>query len=228
MPQLINSAVLLLYRMYNLIQKVYNRTIREYLPNKSRILANVDVHDTPLLDLTANNPLYKIGLILSIYDYISDGDYVEVVGFGRGVTSTHIFWAGASSVKGYEAASNMIEKGIDTVDRNYGTLHELDVMHAVVGDPIDVYGDFSTADIISPSELSDADVLVLDCEGAELSILSNLGTYPKTIICESHPVKGASAEKIIEILSEQYDITIRSHKPARDAKSVVIGTKKRC
>jgi hypothetical protein len=60
---------------------------------KNRKLAEVTVRDTPLFDLHADNHRYKIGLILALYDYVSLGDEVEIVGFGRGVTTTHIFWA---------------------------------------------------------------------------------------------------------------------------------------
>lgn len=209
--------------LYRRIQAIYNRTIRESLSKKCRTLSDVEVQDTPLFDLHADNPMYKIGLVLSIYDYVSTGDQVEIIGFGRGVTTTHIFRAGATKVIGYDGALNMIKKGVDTVKRNVDEIPSLRVKHSIIGDPIDVYGDFSDAKVISPSELSAADVLVLDCEGAEKSILSELGTYPSTIICESHPTKGAPAEEIVKILDDHYEVTLRSHKAKPDAKKVVIG-----
>lgn len=209
--------------VYQWVQKTYNNTIRESLPHKDRTLAEVKVRDTPLFDLTADNPLYKIGLILAIYDNVSPDDQVEIVGFGRGVTTTHILYAGASHVVGYEGAQHMIEKGIDTVERNFGESSPIEVQHAIVGDPVDVYGDHSDATVVPPSDLSSADILVLDCEGAEISILSNLGDYPKTVICESHPTKGAPSSEIVDLLDDQYTVTTRSHKPKRNAKDVVIG-----
>ncbi len=212
-------------RLYNKLQFAYNNTIRDILPKKNRTLAEVDVHDTPLFDLHANNPRYKIGLILSIYDHVSVGDTVEIVGFGRGVTTTHIFRAGATRVIGYEGASNMIEKGIETVKRNCEDISSLTVNHSIIGDPVDVYGDFSDAKVISPSKISTADVLVLDCEGAEMSILSDIGTYPEKIICESHPTKGAPSGEIIELLKNRYNVSTRSHKLDRNAKKIVIGTR---
>lgn len=208
---------------YQRIQEVYNKTIRDMLPHKDRSLAGVKVRDTPLFDRTADNPTYKIGLILSIYDTISVDDHVEIVGFGRGVTTTHILQAGASHVTGYEGAANMITKGITTVERHFGDSPPLDVRHAIVGDPIDVYDDSSDAAIVPPADLSECDTLVLDCEGAEISILSELGQYPETVICESHPTKGAPAAEIADLLDDRYNVTTRSHKPKRDAKSVVIG-----
>jgi hypothetical protein len=209
--------------VYSWFQQIYNRSIRSVLPYKTRRLTRVQVKDTPLFDRTADNPEYKIGLILAIYDRISPDDHVEIVGFGRGVTTTHCLYAGASHVVGYEGAVNMMKKGIDTVERNFGDTSSIDIRHAIVGEPIDVYGDSSNATIVSPSELCNADTLVLDCKGAEISILSDLGSLPETIICESHPTKGASAEEIIDLLSDDYTVTTMSHKPERDAKSVVIG-----
>lgn len=209
--------------MYDLVQSLYNSTIRDKLPKKSRYLAGVKLDDAPLFDLTVERSLYKIGLIMSIYDHVSEGDHVEIVGFGRGVSTTHILRAGAGAVTGYEGAANMIEKGKQTVARNYDGTPSLDVRHAVVGKPIDVYGDQSKAQTVHPSELSGADVLVLDCEGAELSILENLETNPQTILCESHPSKGAPVSTIETAVSDQYTTTVRKQKPSKDAKSVVIG-----
>jgi hypothetical protein len=193
------------------------------LPTKDRTLAGVTLDDAPLFDLTVERPLYKIGLILSIYDHVSDSDHVEIVGFGRGVSTTHILRAGAGTVTGYEGAANMITKGKKTVARNYDGTPSLDVRHAVVGESIDVYGDQSNAQSVHPSELSDADVLVLDCEGAEISILENLGTNPQTILCESHPSKEAPVSKITSAMGDRYTTTVRKQKPRTDAKSVVIG-----
>lgn len=209
--------------VYTAVQSLYNSTIRDRLPTKDRTLAGVTLDDAPLFDLTVERPLYKIGLIMSIYDHVSDRDHVEIVGFGRGVSTTHILRAGAGRVTGYEGAANMIEKGKRTVARNYDGTPSLDVRHAVVGESIDVYGDHSNAQRVHPSELSAADVLVLDCEGAEISILDNLGTNPQTILCESHPSKGAPVSKITSAMGDRYTTTVRKQQPRTDAKSVVIG-----
>lgn len=209
--------------IYREVQSLYNSTIRDKLPTKSRTLAGVTLDDAPLFDLNVKRPWYKIGLIMAIYDHVSEGDHVEIVGFGRGVSTTHILRAGAETVTGYEGAANMIEKGRRTVEQNYDGEPSLRVRHAVVGDPIDVYGDQSTAKRVSPSELSMGDTLVLDCEGAEKSILENLGTDPQTILCESHPSKGAPVSKITSILEDRYSTTVRKQKPKVDAKSVIVG-----
>jgi len=213
--------------IHETVQKIYNNTIRGQLPKKNRTLADVTVHDTPLFDLSADNPRYKIGFLMAIHDNISEGDTVDVIGFGRGVSTVHILRSGAIEVNAYEAASNMITIGIDTLKRNVDSnAAKVEVKNAVVGEPVDVYGDYSDADLVSPSELSKADVLVLDCEGAETDILSNLEAYPKTIICETHPTKGAPPETIVDILHDKYEISIRDHKLSDHSTKVVVEHRK--
>lgn len=211
-------------RIYETVQKIYNNTIREMLPKKTRSLADVTVRDTPLFDLSADNPRYKIGFIMAIHDNISPGDTVDIIGFGRGASTVHVLWAGAAEVNAYEAASDMIPTGIDTLRRNLDTnTAKVEVRNAVVGEPVDVYGDYSEADLVSPGELSEADVLILDCEGAETDILSNIGTHPETIICETHPTKGAPPEKVVDILDDEYAISIRESKLSEHPTKIIIG-----
>lgn len=161
---------------------------------------------------------------MAIHDNVSEGDTVDLIGFGRGVSTVHILRLGAAEVNAYEAASNMITIGTDTLKRNVDSNSaKVKIKNAVVGEPVDVYGDYSDADFVSPNELSGANVLILDCEGTETDILSNLGTYPKTIICETHPTKGAPSETIVNILDDKYKISIREHKLSEHPTKVVVG-----
>jgi hypothetical protein len=45
----------------------------------------------------------------------------------------------------------MIEKAVDTVKRNVEDISSLKIKHSIIGDSIDVYGNFSDAKIISLS-----------------------------------------------------------------------------
>lgn len=96
------------YRFY---QKVYNRTIRPYLPTKYRLLAGVAVQDTPLFDFSADEPEYKRGLMKAIKQGVNEGDEVELIGFGRGVSAVRTFDEGARHIIAYEAAEEMIKLG---------------------------------------------------------------------------------------------------------------------
>jgi hypothetical protein len=209
---------------YKLIQKVYNNTVRSHLPTKYRLLAGVAVPDAPLLDLTADKREYKQGLMSAIIEGIEDGDHVDLVGFGRGVSTVRAFDAGAEHVTAYEAAEEMISLARETVEVNRPFDSRLSVEQAVVGDPIEVYGDDSKATIQKPENLSDADVLILDCEGSELSIIENLGIYPRTIICETHPERGVPADEVLEIIPDDYSITLRDYEPnCRPEKKIILG-----
>ena len=154
-----------------MLQKIYNNTIRSHLPSKYRLLAGVAVPDTPLLDFTADKRKYKQGLMSAIVEGVEEGDRVDLVGLGRGVSTVRAFDAGAEHVTAYEAAEEMICLAQRTVDVNRPFNSQLTIEQAIVGDPIETYGDDSYANIQNPESLSDAEVLILDCEGSELSIM---------------------------------------------------------
>lgn len=65
--------------------------------------------------------------------------------------------------------------------------------------------------IVSPKELPDCDVLELDCEGSELSILQSLSIRPQLIFIEIHPHKGGFGPyAVLEELDQLgYDIVRR-------------------
>lgn len=141
---------------YRLLQRIYNNTIRSYLPTKYRLLAGVAVPDAPLLDFTADEREYKQGLMSAIIEGIEHGDHVDLVGFGRGVSTVRAFDAGADHVTVYEAAEEMISLGHETVNVNRPFNSQLTIEHAIVGDPINVYGDDSDAKMQNPGGLCNA------------------------------------------------------------------------
>ncbi|ADB63902.1 hypothetical protein Htur_5014 (plasmid) [Haloterrigena turkmenica DSM 5511] len=214
--------------MLDLVRGFYDNTLRDILPKKYRVFAGVAVYDGPILDITSTKSYYKEGLLTAITEHVNEGDEVELVGFGRGVSTVYALSAGAAKVTAHEAAAEMIEIGKHTVDVNRTGDGKLEVRHSIVGEGIDIYGDGKQAEPIPPSELSFADILVLDCEGAEKSILSGLGNQPETIICETHPEKGVPAEDTIAAIGEGYQITTRAYEPDNDTpegKVVVIATR---
>ncbi|GAB3026982.1 class I SAM-dependent methyltransferase [Natronobiforma cellulositropha] len=204
---------------------VYNRTIRGYLPLKYRVLAGVAVRDQPLFDITDEKSDYKKGLINAIHERVGEGDTVELVGFGRGVSTVHALESGAAHVTAYDGSASMIRRGTETLETNWVNRSSVDVVHTIVGDPIGVYGEHGDVEVTSPSELSSADVLVLDCEGAEQSIISGLGTLPETILCETHPERGVPTRCVVSALDDRYDVSIREYKPDdTKGKNVVVAS----
>lgn len=207
------------------VRRFYDLTLRPYLPEKYRLLAGVAVRDTPLFDLTADKPNYKRGLMTAIERGVREGDIVDLVGYGRGVSTIRAFDAGASHVTAYEASEEMIELANETVtvNRPFGT--DVTVKHALVGDPIKIYGDASGADVVDPSTLCESDVLVLDCEGSEKSILESLGSFPRTIICETHPERGVSTAEVVDTIDDSYVVDLLEYEPDEGPKKVVYAEK---
>lgn len=153
---------------------------------------------------------------------------MELVGLGRGVSTVHALQAGATRVTAYEASNSMIDEARTTLAVNKCDRSRLVIRHALVGEDVNVFGAVGEADRISPVELSTADVLVLDVEGAELGILDGLGTWPAVVIVETHPALGASTEAVLDRLEPLYaDVEAREHKPgAPPEKQVVVASGK--
>lgn len=210
--------------LYTIAKKTYNATIRDKLPRKSGKLAGVECPHARLLDLTADRPQYKAGFISAIHDYVREGDNALLIAFGRGVSTVHLVRAGAR-VTAYEGAKQMIDIGERTIE-NAGVDDRVTVHHAVVGEAVDLYGPMEGAEVVSPADLPEGDVLALDCEGAELSILDGLEARPETVIVETHPDKGAPDEAVREHLSDQGYTVIddRDYEPENDDKRVLVAT----
>jgi hypothetical protein len=107
------------------------------------------------------------------------------------------------SVVCFEGNSWNVRKVQATAARNKMS-NRLKVKHAVVGEPIAVYGvshQLSTL-VVSPAELPECDMLELDCEGAEIVILRNMAIRPQVIAVETHGVYGAPTNKVKELLEK--------------------------
>lgn len=207
------------------IQQTYNEVLRDKVPRVFGVYAGVPVRNAPILDRTKNHPNYKYGFLRSIEEGVDDGDTVCLVGFGRGVSSVYAVRAGAAEVIAYEGAREMIEVGLETLEMQ-GLESRVSIRHAIVGDAIDLYGTPEGAGTVSPADLPNCDVLVLDCEGAEIGILDDLESPPDRIIVETHPPKGAPDDRVRELLSELGYATIEAneYEPDRPEKSVLVAT----
>ena len=193
--------------------------------------AGVRVGTNGLLPLHTyrNYAQYKRGLLTAIDEHITPGNRVTIVG-SRGVDAVKCIEAGAASVRVIEAATEMVDITNETLRLNLdeSNVKRATVEHAIIGNVIDVYGDASNARVINTSELEPGDVLILDCEGAEQSILRGLSTWPDTVICEAHPEHGVPASEIVDLLETAgYETTRRTYKPDHTdpAKDIVIGSR---
>lgn len=169
-----------------LVRSLYNRTVRPYLPRKFEVYNGVAVKNIRLLDTNNEYPNCKKPLLAAIRSKVASTSDVIIVGGGLGVSSVVAAGQATSgNVTTYEAGQERYDIATETV-RTAKVTDRVELRYALVGDDVNVVGDGVINKKVPPSSLLDCDVLVLDCEGAELSILEGLEISPETIIVETH------------------------------------------
>lgn len=201
---------------------LYRRTVRKLLPTMAEVkYSGIPISrerkfgDAKLPDFLIPYPLedivdYEQTLIGALRSQVRIGDKVTIVGGGEGVTAVVAAKAVGErgSVVCFEGNSWNVRKIKATAARNKIS-RRLTVKHAVVGEAIGVYGvpDQISTLVVSPSELSECDILELDCEGAEIVILRNMAIRPRVIAVETHGVYGAPTTVVKELLEKLgYDV----------------------
>jgi hypothetical protein len=146
-------------------------------------------------------PGYEEALVSALKTYVRPGDAVVVVGVGFGVTC--IVAAQASGEHGRVKSFEGDAKGCESV-LHLAVINKvsdrISVQHAIVAENISVYGDDIASCVIDPKDLPVCDVLELDCEGAEIAILSNMTIRPRIIAVETHGFLGAPTPKVHALL----------------------------
>lgn len=137
----------------------------------------------------ARYPDYEDQYIYCIRSYVEYDDDVILLGGGEGISAVaaaHATETGRVDV--YEAGEVEVEKTKQTVSINdvddIVTAH-----HALVGTDISVRSSHKQANLVLPADLPISDVLCIDVDGAEFSILESLNRRVSTIIVEHHAVK---------------------------------------
>lgn len=169
-----------------------NRVLTKVFGQRVGVYNGVAVRDRGVLDPTDHEPEFKADLVRAVRTAVEPGDEVVIVGGGRSVVAVHAARVGGN-VTVYEAAGEMVSLAADVRALN---AVGFELRHAVVGDPIDVYGDTQHALRVKPAALT-GDVLVLDCEGAERSILPDVQGF-RDIVVETHPAQGAPTAEVLE------------------------------
>lgn len=206
---------------YNIVQSVYDAVLRDHLPRKMVAYGDIPVRDGRLFDATDRIHPYKPGLERAIREHV-DGGEATLIGGGRGISSVWLAQEGAS-VTAYEAAEEMVSFAEETLKMK-GQRENVTIRHALVGEGIEVFGSADNAEILSPVELETGDILVMDCEGAEKSILEGLADLPQRIIVETHPGCGVSTAKTRALLNGRgYIVTGLEYHPDYPDKRVLVG-----
>lgn len=208
------------------VQTAYDRVLRPRLPRTWCVYGTIPARDNRLLDTTDYKPNYKAGFISAIREHVDDGDRAVLVGGGRGVSSVHLARQ-TDDVTAFEAGAEMCDIARETLARQRVT-DRVDVRHALVGEAVDVFGEMGSPEIIAPADLDTGDVLLMDCEGAEVSILSGLSDRPGTVIVETHPGCGAPTHAVRGRLESMgYDVSEREYEPGHDGeKRVLVGERR--
>lgn len=218
--------------IYRLLRRAYDEYVRDRLPRKVGVYNGVAVRDRALFDVTDEQPDYEGALIAAIRMTVETGDSVVVVGGGRGVSTVSAAKsAGPSgSVVAFEGSKEFYDLLEETVSLN-GTAGWTETRHAIVGEAVSVYGGADNAEFRPPSSLPGCDVLVMDCEGAELEILDGLTQRPRAIVVETHGLYDAPESAVRERLEAMnYEVVNRGieyeekgvfiltahHRPMRD------------
>ena len=185
--------------LLTLFSKIYLKLLKIILPEVN-IKRKVFLHGVPIIkEKRGKFFLTKIkadqateaGIVFAHQQLTLPGDKVVIIGGGDGLTAVIAgkLVGNNGRVDVYEGGDRSVARIKKNIKLN-GLTDVCTVHHAIVGDGIDVYGgDPVFAKHILPTNLPHCDVLELDCEGSEVSILQNLTNLPRIIIVELHPSK---------------------------------------
>lgn len=174
------------------IQFGYDSGFRPLLPKRVVSYNDIPVRASRLGDSlvpwhTRGIPGYENALVEGIQQYVEPGDTVVVVGGGWGVST--VIAARQSGSNGqvitFEGGAETVTKVKDTVQLN-NLDDRVSIRHAIVAQAVSLRGDSGDAQVVSPTDLPDCDVLVLDCEGAEIDILEEMEIRPRAVLVETH------------------------------------------
>lgn len=184
-----------------IFNSVYWRTIRDYTPPRLCLVnGEYAVYGPTLFDERSRDVVndHETELLDAIDATVSEGDDVVVVGGGIGVSTLACIERVGSrgTVHTIEASEQAADRIRMTLDAN-NVQSKATVTHAAVGPVRNLWGRRGTENSISPGDLPDCDVLVMDCEGAEETILENLEIRPRAIIVESHGFLDSPSESVI-------------------------------
>ncbi|GJD99391.1 FkbM family methyltransferase [Methylobacterium isbiliense] len=189
---------------------LYDRSLRRLLPRAEPVLyagLPTGLHRAwgdrwlPAALVRQDMPDFEHGLVTALRAAVRPGDAVTVIGTGNGITTAVAALAAgeAGSVTCYEGDPGGIAATARTLAAN-GVSARVRLHHAVVGAPIRVYGAAPSRTVVPPEDLPPADVLELDCEGAEVPILERMTIRPRVVAVETHGCYGAPSGRVRALL----------------------------
>lgn len=208
--------------LLDLLRRPYDSYIRHHIPRTLGVYNGVVTRKYHLTDFSAadREPEYKSDLVSAARSAVRDSDTVVEIGAGFGVTTS---WLAREvgddgSVITYEGAEDQVRVTEEALTLTGDVVNEdlrerTEIVHGIVASSNVVYGPMADVKTIAPGELPDCDVLVTDCEGAEMAIIPALTIRPRAMVVETHPDYGAPTDRLRSHLeSMEYDcrtITLR-------------------
>ena len=194
-------------RYYDFIHQKYvkSKIFDDYLPSNKWLPGNKNKKRT-----------YK-----NFHQSITEsGSEVVIIGGGYGISTYYACQSVGENghVTVYEASNNRVDI-IDKMSKKMNIYDRCKIIHGIVGDDGNVYENDSSYEEVEINEIGPCDVLELDCEGAELSILEKIDIKPNEILCEVHGQYLDNPEEIVLIL-EELEYEIRGY--ASDSKTPLI------
>lgn len=196
-------------KLYRIIRRVFDTTLRPRLPPKQVCLGGVEAYRGSIFDRTLTDiPEYEAASRNALETHVDEGDHVRIVGGGSGVTAVIAAKSGAATVEVVEAASRSVGCAEKTVALN-NLWDSITILHGHIGEVQNArMGELGPS--IPPAWCSECDVLELDCEGSELDILSSFEkgeSLPRVIIVETHGAFGSPTADVRDELNRLgYDV----------------------
>lgn len=187
------------------LQFLYNQYIWPLLPEPAHVNYNqVLVDSRPVFDHYVSwhtpsrddDPEYEYTLIKGIKNNVIRGETVVIVGGEWEVPSVAAAQKASSprKVLTFEGGEEYTVHCKRTIEFN-GVKDFVDIENLVVGTANDIWSRSGTLQFLSVDELLTYDVLILDCEGMEVKILT------ETVIAETHGMHDALTSKIEMVLA---------------------------
>jgi hypothetical protein len=221
------SAAAAVAGMGRALRKFYQRRIRPRSPETGMPVCNGVIVATPrrLLDhimprswnpdiIFEDLPLYESALVDAIRSEVRQDDTVVIVGGGYGVTLVQAARSvgNAGRIVCYEPVPRRIEDIRNAIRLN-SIETPVELIRAIVGRAVALFGPGWNAPIVSPAQIPECDVLEMDCEGAEIEILEGLSVRPRAIAVETHGYLGSPTSSVRRSL-EGMGYTVEDFGPA--------------
>ena len=196
-------SILVQAGIFKILAKCFNIPTR-----KIAVFNGVAVRGAGLYSKTDVFSDHEAELITAIRNHVKNGEKVMVIGGGSGASTVVVAHQVGllGSVESYEANKNSLARVKETISLNKVD-DRVQVHHAIVEKPVYLLGEIGNPPLLPAKDFPECDALVMDCEGAELSILQNITIRPRLIIVETHPSLNSSKDDAIKLLENmEYEV----------------------